>query len=252
MVVLHKKYSSVRQVRKAPVTSTIDTPSPSIKRSYTLHTAWSDSSMDYNLKMLMFGTSNIANPLIAGLSKHWNGQDKRFAKFEDDSQCIITLTTTYQLYNLKQALMQQNIWNAINKSHVIFVHCLGNDIRILARKKHGKALINALTKLVEQYCEIIQNLHNQHKIIIVSNLMPRKDSERNERNRKVMNLRIADRLADLKIPHHSICYDSVIKPQRHLCSDGYHLNNAGVTVMFETISRKLTEINDIISKYNRC
>ena len=200
----------------------------------------------------MFGTSNISNPLIAGLSKHWNGQDQRFVKFEDDSQTIITIATTYQLHNLRQAMMQQSIWDAVTKNHVIFVHCLGNDLRILARKKHGKALINALTRLVEQYCEIIQSLHNQHKIIIVSNLMPRKDSERNERNRRVMNLRIADRLAELKIPYHSINYDSIIKPHRDLCSDGYHLNNHGVTVMFDAISKKLTDINDIISKYNRC
>ena len=251
MVITHNQHSAICQVRKTPVTSKPEAPLLPTRPSYSLHSSWSDSNKDYNLKMLMFGTSNISNPLIAGLSRHWNEQDYRFTKFEDDSQTIITLTTTYQLFNLRQAMMQQSIWDAVTNNHVIFIHCLGNDLRILSRKKHGKSLINALTKLVEQFCEIIQNLHNQHKIIIVSHLLPRSDSERNERNRRIMNLRIANRLADLNIPYHSISYDHIIKPHVHMCSDGFHLNHHGVTVMFDEISRKLTDINDIIMKYNR-
>ena len=207
--------------------------------------------MNYPLRMLIFGTSNFSNPLLSGTSKHWDEQDHRFVNFKDMSQTIISMVITYQMFNLKQAMAQKEVQDAITRNQIVFVHCLRNDLRLLAKKKKGKPLQTALNKLIDQYCETIRYLHTRGKIVIISTLMLREDSASNEANRHMMNLRIANKLQNMSIPQHTVNYDNVILPQEHLLRDGYHLNSLGVSAMIEAISKKLLSINNIVTKYKR-
>ena len=129
-------------------------------------------------RLLVFGTSNWANPLLPGHSPHWSGQKERMAKFEEAVKMHLDIVVTYQLYKLEAAMQQPNIRDAIANHKVILVHCLGNDLRILVNKsKQGRDHIESdLKSYCDKFVKVIQQLRAMGKIVIVSSLLPRSDS----------------------------------------------------------------------------
>ena len=134
-------------------------------------------------KILIFGTSNFANPLIPGKPGQFTDHRDRLMRFESRLSMNISLYVTYQLEQLENALNEDDRVKASVAAHnTILLHCLGNDMRILLTdpkiiKKKAEIKQDHLFKanFHVRYANIIQDLIGKGKTVFVSLLLPRTD-----------------------------------------------------------------------------
>ena len=220
-----------------------------IKRNYygyTYHVpgTWTHCRPSYPQRMLIISTYEFVNSLMATTHKYWDEQDQQFIHFVDKSSTILSTTVTSPYRNLRKLLMEPTMQEKISRNQIIFIHCLNKELDYINSCTQSPPLQSTLDWLVTQYCEIIQYLLHQGKMVIVSEFPPIADTAINLTIKHLMNANLHNQLNNRNIAYHRIAYNLIFLPLEQK-KEGFHLTAFGVNTMIQILYRKLSSIYEI-------
>ena len=235
-------YSIDNDVKRKPDIERVET-------GYTYHVSgtWTHCKPSYPQRMLIISTYEFINSLMAATDKYWDEQDQQFIHFVDKASTILSTMVTSPYYNLKQLIFEPKLQEKINRNQIIFIHCLNKELEYINRCTQNPPLQSTLEWLLTQYCEIIQYLLNQGKMVIVSEFPPIADTAINLTIKHLMNTRLHNQLNARYIVYHRIDYNLIFLPLEQK-KEGFHLTTFGVNTMIHILYRKLSSIYEIARK----